>query len=256
MRQASFLVVITLLIISFCSCQKELPDYSPGNTDSTASDTSSRVKRYVEDLYDTSASSQHVTDSSLLTYDSQGRLLTLTSITTSGSKLVFAYNGSQSYTMDLYTGNAISIHENFFVVNGRVDSTFQYNDEGDSSTEKYTYNSAKQVTRLYEYDYTAAGGSVLNNTTIYSYDANGDQNSLTDNSLTTRYTYTTNTVNNIDIGLNYNSVPKHLPDGETFIESGVSIKGTHTYTHDSRGRVTLDKLVLDDGTVSEKRYYY
>ena len=86
-------------------------------------------------------------------------------------KFQFAYATDDTYSMDLYTYGALSIFDEKYWVNSAslMDSTFQYNDTQDTSTEKYIYNADKQLAQLKEYDYSNAV-SVLANTTSYTYE--------------------------------------------------------------------------------------
>ena len=56
-----------------------------------------------------------------------------------GVKQVYKYNVDGSFSLDLYDdGTNLSIHENFFLNSSKlVDSTFQYDDTQDTTTEKY-----------------------------------------------------------------------------------------------------------------------
>ena len=125
---------------------------------------------------------------------------------------------------DIYTSNALSIHEVFSLnSNSFVDSTFQYNDTNDSTTEEYIYNSSNQLITLKEYDYSLLTGSVLSNTTNYKYDSKGNQISATDDYSVTLYDYTS-TANTLVIGAPYFPVNKNLVKTTTY-----SFGGTRQY---------------------------
>lgn len=71
-----------------------------------------------------------------------------------------------------------------------IDSSFQYNDTNDSTTMKFVYNAAKQLTEQRTYGYSLTAGAVLFRKNNYSYDVNG--NLLTDTE--TRSTGSTNSI--------------------------------------------------------------
>jgi hypothetical protein len=168
---------------------------------------------------------------------------------------VFQY-GNGSYTGDIYNSNAISIHEVFFLnSNSFVDSTFQYNDTNDSTTEKYIYNSSKQLATLKEYDYSIVTGAQLSNTTTYTYDSNGNQITATDNFSVTTYEYTT-LVNNLVVGAPYFPVNKNLVKTTTNTSGGTTVILNHTYTFDGSNRLSTEKITDDAGDIVIKTYTY
>ncbi len=229
----------TILCVAFASCQKEFSIEDPGGTTPTASN---KIKTYTEDI--TSGGTHSVTTFDL-TYDNSNRLLSMTSETNPGDKIVFNY-GNGSYTSDIYNSNALSIHEVFFLnSNSFVDSTFQYNDTNDTTTEKYIYNGAKQLVTLKEYDYSLLTGSVLTNTTNYKYDGNGNQISATDDYSVTLYDYTA-LANSIVIGAPYFPVNKYLVKTTTYSFGVSSIILSHTYTFDGNNRLSTETIT--DGT--------
>jgi hypothetical protein len=150
----------------------------------------------------------------------------------------------------------LSIHQVAFV-NGLklVDSTFQYNDTQDTMTEKYTYNAAKQLTRIRQYDYTTATGAVLFETTNFEYDANGNILKETDTYSVTTYDYYTNLVNNLSLGYVYLPTTKNLVKTTTYSSGGSTDVFNHTYTFDSQNRISTETIVDAGGSDSITRTY-
>ena len=238
-----------IVLVALASCQKE---YS---TEDTAGDTptpSIRVKTYTEDL---TSGGTHTVTTFDLSYDNSNRLISMISETNAGDKFVFNY-GSGSYTGDIFNSNALSIHEVFFLnSNLFVDSTFQYNDTNDSTTEKYIYNGAKQLVTFKEYDYSLLTGSVLSNTTNYKYDSNGNQISATDDYSVTLYDYT-GLANTIVIGAPYFFVNKNLVKTTTYSFGVSTIILNHTYTFDGNNRLSTETITNGSTYTLIKTYTY
>jgi hypothetical protein len=175
-----------------------------------------------------------------------------------GDKFIYQYNSNNTYTLDLYNSNILSIHEVFFINSSLslFDSTFQYNDTKDSSTEKYIYDSNKQLVTLKQYYYSAVNGAVLWNTHNYSYDTYGNMIQDTDNTTTVSYTYYGNLLNTLLIGSVYETQNKYLVKTTSFQSGGNIIAINYTYTFDSSNRVTSQKAVASNGDVIIKTYTY
>jgi hypothetical protein len=238
-----------IVLVALASCQKE---YS---TEDAAGDTptpSIRVKTYTEDL---TSGGTHTVTTFDLSYDNSNRLISMISETNAGDKFVFNYS-SGSYTGDIFNSNALSIHEVFFLnSNSLVDSTFQYNDTNDSTTEKYIYNGAKQLVTFKEYDYSLLTGSVLSNTTNYKYDSNGNQISATDDYSVTLYDYT-GLANTIVIGAPYFFVNKKLVKTTTYSFGVSTIILNHTYTFDGNNRLSTETITNGSTYTLIKTYTY
>ena len=243
------LVLGTILCIAIASCQKE---FSVSNPTGTTPTPFNRVKTYTEDL--TSGGTHSVTTFDL-SYDNSNRLVSMISETDPGDKFIFKY-GSGSYTGDIFNSNALSIHEVFFLNSiPLVDSTFQYNDTNDSTTEKYIYNSAKQLVTLKEYDYSLLTGSVLANTTNYKYDSNGNQISATDDYSVVLYDYTA-LANTLVIGAPYFPVNKNLVKTTTYSFGVSTIILNHTYTFDGSNRLSTETITDSATYTFIKTYTY
>ena len=172
----------------FAACKKD------NDTPSTSS--ASLPKTYTEDIRSTGFNSLTTYN---LTYDGDNRITSMTAIPEPAIvKFVYNYSSNNLLTMDLYNSNALSIHEILWLnSSGTLDSTFQYNDTNDSSTEKYIYNSGKQILQIRNYNYSS-GGSELDHTTDYIYDNLGNAiTESTSNGSSTNYTYYTDLPNTL-----------------------------------------------------------
>lgn len=244
----SAIMLCTMLILT--SCQKELDSDSvpppPG--------ASSKIKTYTEDL---TYPGQHIVETYNLSYDSQDRLTSMTSVSNPGNKFLYSY-GSNVFHLDLYDANVLSIHEDFYLnSSSMIDSTFQYNDTGDSSTEKYLYNTAKQITSIKYYEYTQATGGVLQDITLLEHDSEGNVTRETSGSGVVTYTFYADLQNTLP-GINPNDTknPKLTKTTTTDI-GGVTVTLNHTYTFDSSNRITSEKAEdTANGIVLIKTYTY
>ena len=163
--------------------------------------------------------------------------------------------------MELISDNAFDLHVDYFLNSqSLIDSTFQYNNTNDTSTEKYVYNPARQLTRLYEYDYTTVAGSSLWNRTDYTYDGSGNliKEEDIDNWVTTYEYYTDKRY----------VMPQVLPfqasnDKISLVKKAVlTIPGVtpiivnFTYTFDSKDRISTAKEEGSNGYTIIKTYTY
>lgn len=251
-----FICGSTFVIFSFSSCQKEVT----GNiisSDSTLTpiNATTKVKTYAE--YVVSASTPlTLADSFDLIYDSKDRVTTLNSLINSG-KFIYTYNTNNTYTMDIFAGNTLSIHMLFLLNNNAlVDSTIQSNSTGDTTTEKYIYNLNKQLVAKKEIFQSMLSPTAINYS--YTYDNNGNViNETTDNpSSTTTYAYYTDKPNDINVGETYFYRNKNLTKTTTISSGGTIISAQHTYTFDSNNRQTSEKVITSNGDTVIKKYTY
>jgi hypothetical protein len=240
------LIVITL---SFTSCKKEKS--SEGNENPSLS---YKVKTYTENIDYGGGYTENVTFN--LTYDASDRLVSMTSASSPGDRFEYKY-AAGSFTMDLYNSDALSIHEIFFL-NSKllIDSTFQYNDSKDSSTEKYIYNSANQLITVKEYDYSKSTGAMLYNTTNYTYDSNGNAIKITDDYTITTYEYYTDLKNNLVFGTPYMQANKNLVKTTKSGTGSSAIILNHVYTFDTSNRISTETITFDSGEVATRTYTY
>lgn len=266
MKPTFLLSFLFVFVCFFCSCQKDIPDYVNGAGDSTANNSNSAlVKRYTEDLYPANAPDQHVRDSFALNYDGKGRLVSMIQIdSANGLQLKYQYNNDNLITLDQYDNGSLQIHENIYLNSfSFTDSTYQYNNEGDTLTEKYTYDAGRRLIQMNSYDYSTTDGSSLTETDTYTYDHDNDVIREVDNYLDSpndstviTSSYANHVVNNLNIGLNYQNPSKYLPDVVTGLSGGQTQIATHIYTFDNKNRLTMDQATLSNGYVAIKRYYY
>lgn len=237
-------------IVLLSSCQKDA-----GGGPTTVTD---KVKTYTEDIK--SGSIGNFVTTYNLNYDGSDRISSMISTSNPGDKFLFTYNSASSYSMDIYNSNLLVIHEDFFLnSNSYPDSTFQYNDTGDTSTEKTVYNVKNQAIKLYEYDYSTITGSDLWNITTYTYDADGNlvKSEDTDTNIDT-YEYYPDMVYVLPVITPYAQPKKlNLVKKRTLTSNGFLVgSATFTYTFDSKNRISTEKAVISDGSVILKTYTY
>jgi hypothetical protein len=254
----TFLTLLAFILIC-SSCQKEAtleigPTTQPPTTP-PPTNGAHKVKTYTEDV--TYGGGQHVKETFNLTYDNNDRLLSLISTTVLGNKLVYQYNTDNTYTMDIYVANVLSIHELFYLNTiPLVDSIVQYDAVGkDTTTEKYIYNSSKQLVTLKEYRYSKTTGATLLAQTNSTYDNSGNLIKEASTGYTATYDYYPDLVNNFSVGLIYYYQSKNLVKTTTE-NSGSTVTINHTYTFDSSNRLLSEKEVFSDGNVTIKSYTY
>ena len=245
-------IALLIAILAISSCQKEITGeiHSPG--DSTAVSTSLRPKKYIEDY--TTSTGTHSSTTYNLSYDAMGRITSFVDSAFAGNKIIYQYTGN-SYTMDIYDSNKVSIHETFFLNNlSLVDSSLQYNDQKDTSSEKYLYNSTKQLITLKEYNFSS--GAALYNTHTYSYDSLGNQTKDADNFSVTNYDYYTNYTNNLSLGEPYFFTNKNLVKTTNYTSSSFSYTSNHSYLFDIQNRQSSEKEAANNGDVLIRKYIY
>lgn len=245
-RILSALIIGSLLYVS---CQKPLEGELPPPT----SNVSQRVKTYTEDIV---SDTNHLSVTFNLSYDANGRLISMISAASPGDKFLYQYSGN-TVTMDHYNSNVLSIHEIVYLNSSSfADSTIQHS-EGDTTTEKYIYNSANQLITIKEYDYTTAGGSQLYGTYSYVYSADGDATRESYSgfgSYVNTFEYYTQ-LNTPSVGFDFLPRNKHLVK-TTHYTSGGPQTLNHTYTFDSNNRLTIEKIVSSEGFTATRTYTY
>lgn len=243
------LLVPALLLATLSSCKKD------NSTSTTGS--ANKLKLYIEDATNTS---YNEIDSFNLTYDGQNRI---TSLYSSKLKTVYAYPSSNTFTLDLYTYGVLDIHEIAFINSSSlVDSTFQYDNTNDTTTEGYVY-SGKLLMRKSTYDYSASSGAQINTQDDYTYDNNG--NPIKDiQSDGYGNVYTISTFTYTDKLLNYSIGPTYIPQSKNLPATQAQTDGlgnpianlTYTYVFDSSNRVVKETDALDNGESVVKTYVY
>lgn len=242
------MAIITSVIL-FSSCSKDKNPQPSNNSD--------KVKTYTEEFNSPTEGNSVVTFN--LGYDANNRVTSITSATSPADKFVISYTSGSKYSMDLYSSANGTIHEDFFLnSNSLVDSTLQFTDDEDTTTEKYFYNSANQLIKLNEYDYYS--GPELYNTTHYTYDNSGNllQSSDTNGQVDT-YDYYTDLVYVLPQIFPGTGSPKkmNLVKTHTVTSNGYPVgSSTTTYTFDSSNRISTIIETADDGTVVTKTFTY
>jgi hypothetical protein len=240
--------LVSIIIIS--SCQKEPSVDLPAATD--------RVKTYTEDI--TSPSTGHTVTVFNLNYDGSNRITSMVSVSDAGNKFVYTYPSANIIYSDFYSGGVLGIHYEAYMLNNRIDSAFEYNDTNDSTTQKFIYNSSGDYVKLYDYTYSKLSGSVLDNTTDYTYDGSGNQLTAEDSDGNGElYTYYDDKVYAhplIGPPLIPN-VKRKLIKTYTVTSSGIPQEtATLTYTFDSNDRISTETWTTDGGSVLVKTYTY
>jgi len=245
------------ILVSFCtivmlsSCQK---DKQP---DTNA--TLNKVKTYTESI--ATPGSATIVATFNISYDANNRITSVTQAEIPGNKFSFSYTSDTRYSMDLFVAGAISIHEDFFLnSNSLFDSTYQYNDTQDTTTEKYVYNSNNQLITLKEYNYSKSYGSEIDNITSYTYDPDGNivKATDTDNQIET-FDYYPDLAYPMPITNPASKSVKamNLVKTHKVTSNGYLVGSTvYTYTFDSNKRISTITQTADDGTVGTQTFTY
>ena len=142
MKKIFLLFAAIALVILFSACQKE-----PGNNLPPTQQL--KLKTYTEDVRSAILGNSVTTYN--FNYDGDDRMTSMVDAANPGNKFVFAYPSSSKFTMDLFVDNSFELHVDYFLNSHSMpDSSFQYNNTEDTSSEKYVYNPALKLTKLYE----------------------------------------------------------------------------------------------------------
>jgi hypothetical protein len=242
------LTFFALAVFVLISCKK--------NSGTNASGTANKLKTYIEtDQVNGTTQS----DTFAVSYDNDNRI---TGLVSPNLKEIYAYQ-SKSYTLDLYVSGALSIHENFYI-NGSslVDSTLQYNNTNDTTTEGYVYNGTV-LTTLFTYNYINNIASI-DSRDDYTYDNSGNvlkdvqSDGYGNVNLIYAYTYTTYPLNARINPTYYPLQAKFLPATLKLTDGFGNSQGsiTYTYVFDSSNRLTKETDTDNAGNVSTKTYIY
>jgi YD repeat-containing protein len=244
------LLAVAIVFCFLVSCKKN-------NNNSTSNPN--RVKTYIEEVHGAAFVSK---DTFNLTYDNSGRLISLISVS-GKQKFLYAYSSNTSYTLDLYENGQFNIHERFLVgSNSLVDSTFQYNNTNDTTTEKYHYNGS-QLTSLLTYDYSNRVSSISSRDT-YTYDSKGNGiKDVTDDGYGTISSISTFTYTNYPVQVTTASTympvaAKNLPATRVVTDGAGNVQANFTYAYvfDSAGRLIKETDTDVSGEYGVKTYIY
>ena len=252
MKVVNVLFSAFLVLFTISSCQKEITGEII--TDENSSSSTNKVKTFTEEL---TAGANHQIETLNISYDANGRVISMISALDPGNKFVYQYNTDNTYTMDIYNAGVVDIHALFFLNSfSLVDSSVQQNSTSDTHSEKYIYNADKQLVTLKEYEETPSG-MILQQTYDYTYDSYGNVITETDNTNTvTTYDYHTDLANTITLGNVYLPHNPNLTKTTTVTSGGVTEVLNHTYTFDSENRVTSEKIEAANGEVVTRSYTY
>jgi YD repeat-containing protein len=245
----TFVRLILAVALFLSSCKKDNSTSGSGN--------SSLPRTYTEDIRSSIIGNSVTTYD--LTYDANNRLTALTATPAPPSlNFVYAYPTASTVTLDLYEGGVLSIHEMYWLnTSSLVDSTFQFDDTGDTTTEKYIYNGSKQLIQQNTYDFSTSG-TFLDNTTNYTYDNLGNVVTSVDNQgKTINYTYYTNLSNTLNMGQNFLPQTVNLVQTATLTSSGTTETVNHYYTFDGNNRLIKDSAsTVEVDLIAIKSYTY
>lgn len=251
MKKNFLFPAVIALVILFSSCQKE-----PGNNLPPTGQL--KLKTYTEDVRSAILGNSVTTYN--FNYDGNDRMTSMVDAANPGNKFVFAYPSSSKYTMDLFIDNIFELHVDY-LLNSQllIDSSFQYNNTEDTSAEKYVYNPAHQLIKLYEYDYYSTGPDLWN-TTAYTYDGAGNlvKSEDTDDYMYT-YEYYTDKLYVLPqlIPVMVANQKVNLIKKLTLTESGtVTGSADYTYTFDSKDRISTIRHDYNDNDVVIKTFTY
>lgn len=223
--------------------------------------TSQRIKTYIEDA---SATPYRKIDTFNLSYDGQGRIISMTA-QSSGGSFTYQYNPG-SIVMDIKNGSYLIIRQYTYLNSSQlVDSSFQFNDTDDSTAEKYLYDATGKITLRREH---YGAGMQLSRTTYYNYDAAGnlvreiDTDAAGDTVSQKRYDH------NAAANTSYlaSSLQPYMPplhQNLVIRETNLSPDGTieysftdHAYSFDDQNRVVTETVTDSYGNVVVKKYTY
>lgn len=194
-----------------------------------------------------------------LSYDVNNRITGITATPAPPSiNFVYTYPAQGSVTMDLFEGGILNIHEMMWLnASSWLDSTFQFDDSGDTTTEKYIYNGNKQLIQQKTYDYSSSV-AILDNILNYTYDNLGNVISSVDNQGTTiTYTYYTNLPNTLNLGQTFLPQSPYFIKTATLNSGGSTETATHYYTFDSNNRLVKDSTSTPEiSLIAIKSYTY
>ena len=241
--------LVVALLLPFAACQKEVSEDLPDSPKPT-----NKVKTYTEDY--TSSTGEHTVATFVLSYDESDRLTSLVNSEHPGDKFVYGYSGDNLVTTDIYNSNEVVIHDDA-VINemGLVDSTVQYNNEGDTLVQKFFYNEAKQLIAVQLFD-VINGEMQMWSATTYTYDQGGNLVSEAGEDGIITYEYEKIILNTVAIAPTYMYLPKQLPTKQTITNGSEMASIVHTYVFDEENRLTEDKAVASDGSMVIKTYTY
>jgi len=212
-----------------------------------------KIKSYSEKVV--SSEGDSIVANYNLTYDAKNRITAVNQVEIPGNKFLFTYESDSKFSIEIYVIGALSIHEDVFLNSSHfVDSTYQYNDEKDTSSEKYIYNANNQLSTVKGFY-----KSIMDNVITYSYDGEGNlvKTTDTDNEVET-FDYYPDLVFAMPFTNPLQSTtPAHLIKNHKITSNGYVVANiVSTYTFDSKNRISTITQTLDDGSVAIQTFTY
>lgn len=247
MKKLNLFAAACIAVLFHLSCQKE-----PGFGEELITN---KVKTYTEEI--NSPVLGYIKETFDLRYDQQDRITGLVSTTTPGNKFIYAFPGEKECIWEIYGENVLTIKTHYSLNDlNFLDSAFQTNNEGDTTTTKYFYNPGKQLVAMWEYEYTTAGGSQLWDITEFSYDNKGRLIEESDSYSLTLYEYDPEVTGPAMISPPFLPPHPYLPTKRTYTSGGETHVFEYQYTFDTEGRLTREQMEADDGSIVVKSYSY
>lgn len=250
MKKHSILFLYGACLFFLFSCSKE--NNSSENTDPN------KVKTYTERVQTDEGTLNVVFN---LNYDNKGRIISMVSADSPDDKFLYSYLSDNKVAMDIVnTQGGGSIHEDIFLNGSLIDSTFQYNDEDDYTTEKYLYNSDKQLTKIRSYSYSASEEPGNPAYTSFTYNSNGDVQKIdNEDGSTETLEYYTDLKGPLPKLMPYSGTPQQIyliKKHNTYYGSYLYSSVDFTYTFDSRNRMTSMVETYDSGEIATRLFTY
>ncbi len=192
------------------------------------------------------------------TYDGQHRIISKTADFDPGMRSEYAYTDG-GYTESLFVNDSLATL-NTYTLNSLnlVDSLVQIDEQDhDTLSARYLYNSNKELIAEKQYFYTRGYGFLLITSIAYAYDTTRNLLTATDGYKVVSYSYSPDNVNSLSLGQIYMQQLPTLPDVVTTTQSTGEISSVgHIYTYDKSGHLITDALSQSDGTTIVRTYTY
>ena len=245
--KASALSLVISLFVFNTACKKE----SAGGVSGPQ-----KLTTYTEDI--TAVGIGHVVEKFNVSYDGQGRITGIVSVNKPGHRYVYQYLNNNAFTFEHIEDNKVTKHRDYFINGevGMVDSVFQYNNQKDTISFKYFYDSDNRIVKQKEYMHSYLVPTFVYNTINYFYDIKGTLTKVTESSAETTYRYDAEFLNTARIEPDYIPAQEKLPTHTYSNRFNTTKTIEHSYTFDDKKRLTSEKAVASDGRVTVKSYTY
>lgn len=248
MRNSKVQLVLAAMLI-LISCKK---DNSAAN-----SNNSSLPRTYTEDIRSSVIGNAYAVFD--ITYDANNRITALTATPSPPVyNFVYTYPAAGTVTLDFYQGGILNIHEILWLnASSNLDSTYQFDNTGDTTTEKYFYNGSSQLIKENSYIYSSSE-TTLDNITAYTYDNLGNVASANDyHGTSTSYTYYTDLPYTLTLSQSFTPRPLYFVKTAVTNYSGTEVTTNHYYTFDNSNRLIKDSAsIVEYDAITIKSYSY